>query len=67
MINIEKDGTKYTVSKDAFEIYFKDIGFEIVTDKKSKAEKVEEPKEEKVEEPKEEKTGKKDLKVGDKK
>lgn len=59
MINIEKDGTKYTVSKDAFEIYFKDIGFEIVTDKKSKAEKVEEPKEEK--------TGKKDLKVGDKK
>ena len=59
MINIEKDGTKYTVSKDAYEIYFKDIGFEIVADKKSKVEKVEEPKEEKI--------GKKDLKVGDKK
>lgn len=64
MINIEKDGTKYTVSKDAYEIYFKDIGFEIVTDKKTKETKIEEPKEEKNEI---EKTGKKDSRVGDKK
>lgn len=58
MINIEKDGTKYTVSKESYEIYFKPIGFEIIEDKK----------ETKSEDKKEvSKKQEKEAKVGDKK
>ena len=57
MIEIEKNGTKYTVSKNTFEIYFKSLDYKPV-----KAEKVQ-PK---VENKKEEKEKEKEKRVGDK-
>ena len=51
MIEIKKNGTKYTVSKNTFEIYFKSLGY-----KPTKAEKIQ-PKAESKKEEKEKKVG----------
>lgn len=59
MIEIEKNGTKYTVSKNTFEIYFKSLGYKPV-----KAEKVQPKVENKKEEKEKEKE--KEKRVGDK-
>lgn len=58
MIEIEKNGTKYTVSKNTFEIYFKSLGY-----KPTKAEKIQPKAENKKEENKKEE---KEKRVGDK-
>lgn len=55
MINIEKNGTKYTVSKGSYDTYFKNIGFKVIENSKVKEEKSIS------------KTGEKESKVGDRK